>query len=114
MKTFTVYSGSTLVGHTDLENGDPPMGVAFGRFIPVEAYRAIQKQCIENHEDQSALNLTVQTPNNETIQCAGVGILDYSHEADEEFIEVNVLGISHPPYEKMFPHHVISYEQQFK
>jgi hypothetical protein len=72
MKTFTVYCGSTLVGHTDLENGDPPMGVAFGRFIPAEAYRSIQKQCIENHTDQSALNFTVKTPSEKTIQCAGV------------------------------------------
>ncbi len=114
MQVFTVYCGITLVGHTALESGDPPMGVAFGRFIPVEAYRAIQKQCIENHSDQSALNLTVKTPDNQTIKCAGVGILDYSEEVGEEGIEINVLGISSPPYEELFPHHVASYEQQFK
>lgn len=90
------------------------MGVAFGRFIPTEAYRAIQKQCIENQADQSTLNLTVKTPGNETIQCAGVGILDYSQDARDEFIEINILGISHPPYEIIFPHHVASYDQKFK
>lgn len=114
MQVFTVYCGHTLVGHTALENGDPPMRVAFGRFIPGEAYRAIQRLCIDNPAEQSALNLTVKTPSNETIQCAGVGILDYSEEAGEEGIEINVLGISHPPYEQLFPHHVVSYEQQFK
>ncbi|MDO6387044.1 hypothetical protein, partial [Uliginosibacterium sp. 31-12] len=114
MKIFTVYCDNTLVGQTELENGDPPMGVAFGRFIPAEAYGAIQKQCIENHSDQSALNLTVRTPNNETIQCVGVGILDCSPGAGEEGIEINVLGISHPPYEDLFPHHVAGYEKQFK
>lgn len=114
MPSFAVYCANTLVGYSDLESGDPPMGVAFGRFIPADGYRAIQNQCIENHTDQTALRLTVRTPQNETIQCAGVGILDYSRETGEEFIELNVLGISYPPYEQLFPHHVVRYEQQFK
>lgn len=28
-------------------------------------------------------------------------------------IEVNVLGISHPAYETLFPEHVAAYEQQW-
>lgn len=82
------------------------MGVAFGQFKPIDTYRTIQKQCIENHSDQSGLRLTVKTPHNETIQCAGVGILDYSLEAEEECIQLNVLGISYPLYEDLFPQHV--------
>ena len=114
MPTFEVYYANTLVGYSDLESGDPPMGVAFGQFVPAEGYQAIRKQCIENHADQTALRLTVRTPRNETIQCAGVAILDYSQDAGEQFIELNVLGISYPPYEELFPHHVARYEQQFK
>jgi hypothetical protein len=114
MAAFEVYCGSVLVGHSNLEHGDPPMGVAFGRFIPNEAYQAIQSQCIKNQSDQSRLNLTVKTPQGETIHCEGVGILDYSPEVGEEGIEINVLGISCPPYEKLFPEHVALYDQQFK
>ena len=114
MPTFEVYSENTLVGLSDLESGDPPMGVAFGQFKPTDAYRTIQKQCIENHSDQSSLKLSVKTPHHEIIQCAGVGILDYSPEAGEECIELNVLGISYPLYEDLFPQHVDRYEQQFK
>ncbi len=90
------------------------MGVAFGRFIPSDGYQTIRKQCIENHTDQTALNLIVKTLNNETIICAGVGILDYSEQMGEELIELNVLGISNPSYEQLFPEHVARYEQQFK
>ncbi|WP_211228101.1 hypothetical protein [Azovibrio restrictus] len=114
MPTFDVYCGDLLVGYSELESGDPPMGVAFGQFIPSDGYSTIQRQCIENHADQTKLGLSVRTPNNETIICAGVGILDYSEQVGEGFIELNVLGISYPLYEQLFPEHVARYEQQFK
>jgi hypothetical protein len=31
-----------LVGRSELERGDPPMGVASGRFEPVEAFRSLR------------------------------------------------------------------------
>jgi hypothetical protein len=37
MMIFEIYAKDTLVGHSALELGDPPMGVAFGKFIPAEA-----------------------------------------------------------------------------
>lgn len=114
MAVFEVYSGSMLVGHSNLEHGDPPMGVAFGRFVPNEAYATIQHQCIENQSDQSLLSLVVKTPQGETIECAGVGILDYSRDVGEEGIEINVLGIPYPAYEILFPKHVALYDERFK
>ena len=90
------------------------MGVAFGRFIPADGYQTIRKQCIESHADQTALKLIVKTPNKEVIICAGVSILDYSDQMGEELIQLNVLGISDPSYEQLFPEHVARYEQQFK
>src|SRR4051812_41874935 len=105
MSEFRIYSGAVLVGTSSLEYGDPPMGVAFGRFLPTEAYVSIQAECASNHYDQSGLQLSVATPSGEIIQCSGVGIVDCSHE-----IEINVLGISHPPYGELFPHHVAQYE----
>jgi hypothetical protein len=108
MSEFRIYSRALLVGTSSLECGDPPMGVAFGRFFPAEAYASIQAECASNHHDQSGLQLSVATPSGEIIQCAGVGILDCGDE-----IEINVLGISHPPYAELFPHHVAQYEAPF-
>lgn len=105
MTEFRVYSGAILVGTTNLEHGDPPMGAAFGRFFPVAAYESIQAECASNHQDQTNLHLSVAAPTGETIRCSGVGILDCGAG-----IEINVLGISYPPYAELFPQHVAQYE----
>jgi hypothetical protein len=113
MARYAVYSKGVLVGHSRLEHGDPPMGVAFGEFTPNEAYREIQSECTTDHADQTALELSVQTESGIEISCAGVAILDYSGENDEPYAEVNVLGITYPRYEELFPDHVARYDQLF-
>lgn len=102
MARFSVYSRTILVGHSALELRDPPMGVAFGQFEPADGYRFIQSECRANHYDQSALALTVKTSEGQVIPCAGVGILDYSVDHQDDYIEVNVLGITHPFYVELF------------
>lgn len=109
MSEFKVFSGTVLVGTSGLEFGDPPMGVAFGRFVPAAGYAAIEAQCKSNHRDQSHLRLSVVTPSGEVIQCSGVGILEGGGD-----IEVNVLGISYPPYAELFPQHIARYEASLK
>ena len=37
---FEVLSGDTRIGWSELEFGDPPMGVAHGRFYPSDFYRS--------------------------------------------------------------------------
>jgi hypothetical protein len=59
MSKFAVYAKEILVGHSMLESGDAPMGVAFGEFVPSEGYSQIQAECRRNHEDQSTLCLSV-------------------------------------------------------
>ena len=66
-----------------------------------------RKNC--NQQDQTNLHLSVAAPSGEVIQCAGVGILDCGRD-----IEVNVLGISYPPYAELFPQHVAQYEASLK
>jgi hypothetical protein len=109
MSKFRIYSGATLVGTSNLEHGDPPMGVAFGRFFAAAAYESIQAVCASNHDDQTNLHLSVAASSGETIQCAGVAILDGGGD-----IEVNVLGISNPSYAELFPQHVAQYEASLK
>ncbi len=111
MSTFSIYSHEVLVGHSSLELGDPPMGVAFGLFRPVPEYSTIRAECIANHADQTHLALTVRTENNTVLTCAGVCIMDCDDGPDS--IEVNVLGISYPAYETLFPEHVAAYGRQF-
>ena len=113
MATFAVFAGDLLVGHSQLEFGDAPMGVAFGVFVPVEAYAQIRDECRTNHADQTALGLTVKTEAGVTVSCAGVSVLEEPPGAEEPCIELNVLGVPYPLYGELFPHHVASYERQF-
>jgi hypothetical protein len=113
MAKYTIYSRGEVVGYSELERGDPPMGVAFGNFTPSNSYVMIQRECITNHVNQSALKLSVCTEAGVVIQCSGVSILDYSAEAEASLIEVNVLGIPSGLYEKLFPEHVTAYARQF-
>ena len=56
---FEVFARDILVGHSALELGDPPVGVACGKFIATESNRLIQRECRTNHADQSGLALSV-------------------------------------------------------
>lgn len=112
MAKFSVYSGNLLVGHSYLEQGDAPMGVAFGVFDPVEGYAEIQYECANNHADQSALNLSVRTETGAVIPCQGVSVLDYSAEFELPSIEINVMGIPYPRYGELFPQHLEAYQRQ--
>lgn len=112
MAQFAVYSEDLLVGHSDLEQGDAPMGVAFGVFKPTGSYGEIREICVANHTDQAALKLSVRTGSGVVIPCEGVGILEYQATGEASYIEVNVLGIPYPLYEKIFPEHVASYDKR--
>lgn len=111
MPTFSIHAHEVLVGYSSLELGDPPMGVAFGIFRPVPGYSNIRAECISNHADQAHLALTVRTEDQTVLACAGVRIMDCDDGPDS--IEVNVLGISYPAYETLFPEHVAAYERQW-
>jgi hypothetical protein len=116
MPRFEVYSESSLVGWSELEFGDPPMGIAVGKFIPAPAYEHIQAAVVQaSGEGLPDLRLSVRITGGEVIQTVGgVHIADYSADLGAEGQEVSVLGISYPPYDLLFPEHVSSYERQFK
>jgi len=108
---FTVFSHDQLIGETDLEWGDPPMGVAGGRFIPAPAYGAIQEAVRESFgSSQAALGLTVRTADGSVLPGGGsVSLEDSSDVRGPEAMEVSVLGIAYPAYEEWFPQHVAKY-----
>ena len=113
---FEVKLRGEVIGFSELEGGDPPMGVAFGRLLPTPAYTSIRPYCIE-HRDYWKLipELTVQESGGVPIECSGgVQIIDFSPELGEEGIQVHVNGIPYPLYGELFPQHVALYREQFK
>lgn len=116
MPRFEIYSASSLVGWSELELGDAPMGVAFGRFLPAPGYAAIQSVVVAAAggpllED---LRLSIREASGDVLQASGgVQIADCSAELGPEGLEVSILGISYPSYELLFPEHIAAYERRF-
>src|SRR5215207_10998820 len=112
MTRFEIYSGAMLIGWSGLESGDPPMGVALGRFIPADDYSSVRERVVSSSPDaDSDLALSVRVVGGDYLQSrGGVHITDYSAHLGSDAIEVSVLGIVHPPYESLFPDHVAAYE----
>jgi len=114
MPRFEVFCKGHQIGWSDLELGDPPMGVAFGVFVPGPGYSSIQEQVRAfAQRDQRHFNFTVRIVDGEEFRAAGVSIADYSFDCGEDAIELNVLGIEYPAYGEVFPEHVAAYERQW-
>jgi hypothetical protein len=113
---FQVKLGSEVIGFSEFERGDPPMGVASGRLVPTPAYASIQRYCIEHREHWVNIpRLTVETLEGVLIECSGgVQIIDFSPELGERGIEIRLNGITSPAYTELFLHHVEAYRKQFR
>ena len=114
---FNILNGTALVGWSELERGDPPMGCASGRFYPEPADSEIKAYVVSTLDTvQDKLRLTVHTSDGEQLDpIGGVRISDLSSELGEaEGLEVEVVGVSYPTYERLFPNHVQAYDEQFK
>jgi hypothetical protein len=112
---FEVKLGNTTIGFSDLEKGDAAMGVAFGRLMPTPAYASIQPDCIKNRDHWISIpSLTVEVAGGVRIECSGgVQIIDFSPELGEGGIEIHLNGVTTPPYDELFSHHVEAYKKQF-
>jgi len=112
---FEVKLENEVVGFSELEGGDAPMGVAGGRFFPTPAYNSIQPYCISHREHWVQIpGLTVGLVGGAPIQCSGgIQIIDYSPDLGEGGIEIYLNGVTNPLYCELFPHHVEAYKKQF-
>lgn len=110
---FEIYCKGFLIGHSELESGDPPMGVALGRFVPNAAYEAVRPDVLRSPQDQASLQLTVRFEG-KNMPCVGITITDYSKDLSPDGIEISVLGIPYPLYAEVFPDHVAAYDKKFK
>jgi hypothetical protein len=117
MHQFEIYSGPTLVGWSELEYGDPPMGCAHGRFFPSPGYSPIQTAVVASSgSDQSFLQLSARVAETGEVLVleGGVSLLDCSAELGEESMEVLVQGLGYPRYGELFPDHVAAYDDRFR
>lgn len=104
MPRFEVFAGSVCIGHSWLEHGDAPIGVAAGRFVPAPDYAAVQPAVLASAEGAPlALALRVLAPDGSQLAGDGsVQIVDYSPELGDDAIEVHVIGIEAERYVQWF------------
>jgi len=101
---YEVFAGDVMIGWSELEKGDPPMGVALGVFHPTDSYRAGE-----------ARGLRVRPEGGGFFEpAAGVQIEDYSADLGADGIEISVLGLDADTYQQFFPMHLKAYEEQFR
>ncbi|WP_202928200.1 hypothetical protein [Pseudomonas chlororaphis] len=113
MPRFEIFSNGQHIGWSELEHGDPPMGVAHGIFIPGPGYSGIQEQVrASTQRDQRHFKFTVRVDGVE-VPASGASIADYSGNSEADEMEVVVLGIEYPAYGDVFPEHVAAYKQQW-
>ena len=117
MPRFEIYAQGNLVGWSELEEGDAPMGCASGRVIPSSAYAAVSEAVVKSSEgSQEHLQLSVRVVGGEELKAiGGIRLVDLVKELGEaEGLHVSVYGVGYPEYGALFPQHVAAYERQFK
>ncbi|NVD39091.1 hypothetical protein HT585_09515 [Ensifer sp. HO-A22] len=97
-----------VIGHSDLEPVDPPMGVAGGHFVPAPEYvPSIHALVIDGDDNVSGeyAELSARSDEYGMLVCAGVYIEDFEETVQE--INVTVLGMAHPEYASVFASHAL-------
>jgi hypothetical protein len=128
-----LYANGELVGWAELISTDPPMGCVSGPFYPNDNYRKIQpiirehhlfdgslgkkdeKKLIEAQDKISALCMVAITEYGEALDpVGGVHIVDFSEELDEDPYQLDVLGLPHDTFDRLFPLARQEYLNSFK
>ncbi|WP_298321266.1 hypothetical protein [uncultured Aquimarina sp.] len=121
-KIYNIHLNGLLIGTTELEKADAPMGVVIGelRFTDQKfGYDSLKEYCENNQielasdypEDKmiSTMNISeLKITNDKGIEIKGVG--NQITGMDNEEYEISIFGIPYPFYEEEFPHHVKDYE----
>jgi hypothetical protein len=104
MKRFEVYSGTTLVGWSDLEGVDRAMATAYGALAVADGYARIRSAVIAlRGVSQGELDLSVRLTGSGRLQCDFIHIADHSDDAAVDGVEVSAHGISAPRVDDLFP-----------
>jgi hypothetical protein len=119
---FGIFHGDVLIGRSELESGDPPMGVAFGQFEPTDAFAPLRKAMKpgrdgtgkELRDTRYLAGVCARSADGIALVCSHVEVCEYGEADSPLALQVFCLGIKQPPYEELFPHHVKAYEEQFR
>lgn len=101
---FEIRKEGKTIGVSELEFGDPPMGIVHGDLIPTQFYFP--------NADTTGCKLFI-SETDEEIMCGFIAIEDLSQELDEPAIIVTISVSAAEDYEKFFKHHLDKYEKQF-
>lgn len=104
MASYSVFFGSALIGHSDLEMHDPSMGVAIGKFRATPEYATHRNACIAAWADRSQerKGLRVETSDGQVLPAqGGVMLLDAVGMPLRE-VQIDVAGIPSPFHERVF------------
>ncbi|WP_148296192.1 hypothetical protein [Methylophilus sp. OH31] len=107
MSRFDVLLGDVVIGHTELEMGDPVNCRALGSLRPTSEYSSTQPM------ESSKLSVRLSGSEGEFLN--GVVVIDdYSTDIGTNVIaiEVSVTGISQEKFRHFFPAHFAIYERQ--
>ena len=119
---YLLYAGQKLVGWSELESADPPMGCVVGVFYPNENYEEIKdiireySECcapganVSEEEYKTvwskveALDLVVKTEQGQAFEpVGGVSLIDYAEELEDETgRQLSVLGLPHETFIEHF------------
>lgn len=102
MKVDILCEGK-VIGQSNLDATDPPMGVAAGRFIPTPDYdQSLHAYVIDGEDNElgGSAKIVVRSDKNGMLPCVGVVIEDHNETLQE--INLTVLGIPYPQYETIF------------
>ncbi|MCO4311324.1 hypothetical protein [Pectobacterium versatile] len=101
---YMIKNGDNVIGITELELGDPPMGFVFGILEPTHFYTP--------DVDITGCRVYINETNEE-VASKFITIEDHSEEFGEPCIEITILVRSAEVYEKFFKNHLEAYEKQF-
>lgn len=125
-KRYNILLDNKKIGATELEKADAPMGVVFGRvtFDHIESgYDFLKTYCLKNniviitdYPDDKLIG-TADIPNLKVVNPNGIeikGQVTNIEGIDSDVFEIIICGVSYPFFEEEFPHHVKTYNDQFK
>ncbi len=125
-KLYNIYLDGKLIGTTELDKADAPMGGVFGVINFTDNnldYKFFKKYCLDNSielaydhpEEKLIATRTIaglKITNENGIEVKGLGNQISGMDGDE--FEVILEGVPYPFFEEEFPHHVKAYNEQFK
>lgn len=112
---FSIIANEKVIGHSEFEFGDPPMGVAFGNMIATEEFTAFQANHAPDETFQGAScwhGLSANHSAGGALVCRAVVLWVHDVGGSVEF-EVTAFEIDAEQYTDFFARHIAAYEGRF-